>query len=285
MANCLLYSQSVAELASCRSFLFVPGLDAARIRKAVNSGADAVIFDLEDSVAESKKHEARDCLRATLTGLSAVGSWLVRVNAVSTPHFRADMEQLRGLPLDGIVVPKVSVHALRSLPGSRARPTVVALIETPAGLAQVRAIASHPAVHRLQLGAGDLSAALGLETRSDGLELLHARSALVLASALARCPPPIDSVFTSLHDLDGVERDACLSRSLGFTAKACIYPTHVDLINRVFAPSQDELDQARALVERFDAADGTGVIEFDGQMIDRPIVERARSTMERSKRG
>jgi citrate lyase subunit beta/citryl-CoA lyase len=157
-------------------------------------------------------------------------------------------------------------------------PPVLALVESAAGLRSSFEIASRPRVAALVLGAADLGAELGLEPRTDGLELLHARSTLVVDSAAAGIRPPIDVVFLDTRDADGLERETRLARSLGFGGKACIHPDQVPIVNEVFAPREDELAWAAAVLEAYEngVRQGRGAVSLEGEMIDIAVVERAR---------
>ena len=141
-------------------------------------------------------------------------------------------------------------------------------------------------VESLMLGAIDLALALGLEPRPDALELLQARSTIVLASAVARRRGPIDRVWVDVRDESGLEADCRAGRSLGFRGKACIHPAQVAIVNEVFSPSPDEVARARDVVDAYErgAAEGRGAVALDGEMIDLPVVERARHVLAEAKR-
>jgi citrate lyase beta subunit len=268
-----------APLGALRSLLFVPAINAALIGKAALSSADAVIVDLEDSVVPERKAEAREILRSTLPHRSADVVWFVRINGLTTEFAREDIELVAALALDGLVIPKVDRATIEALPPDL--PPLIGFVETARGLADACFVAAHPSVARLQLGAVDLSAELGLRPRPDGLELLHARATLVMASALGNRPPPIDSVWPQYDDLEGLERDAVLGRSLGFGAKACIHPTQVAVVNKTFRPSPREVEDACKIVEAYDGAGGEGVVSVAGAMVDLPVVVQARDVLRR----
>jgi citrate lyase beta subunit len=266
--------------AGLRSLLFVPMDDAGRARRAFDRGADAVVLDLEDGVAPGAKDDARaalcDLLREGRRGGSAV---LVRVNALDSAWGRDDLGALRDLPVDGIVVPKATPEAVRSW--AELAVPLLALVETAAGLRSAHATASDPAVHALMLGAADLGAELGLAPRPDGLELLHARSTLVVDSAAAGVRAPFDAVCLAVRETDTLVAETELAKSLGFGGKACIHPAQVAPVNSVFSPTSDELAEAREVVGAYEAAvrDGRGALTVRGQMIDLPVVARARATL------
>lgn len=264
-----------------RSVLFTPGSDETKLRRALESEADAVVADLEDAVAPAEKA----CARATVVGsfgASGAGARLVRVNGFDTPYFEDDVAILDGLELDGVVLPMASPEGVAAL--APAGLPIVAVVETAMGVRLAYEIASSPGVVALLLGAVDLGAELGLETRSDGLELQYARSKLVVDSIAAGIRAPIDCVHLELGDDTGLESQALLARSLGLRGKACIHPDQVGIVNRAFASRPDEVEWARRVVEAASAglAGGRGVVVLDGAMVDAPVVARARRIIEES---
>lgn len=269
---------------TARSFLFAPGNDERKLRKALSSGADAVVADLEDAVTPAEKRAARALAVRVLAEADGDALRLVRVNAAGSEWITDDIEAVRSVGLDGLVLPKAEAAAVGTIEGLGL--PVVAIVETPAGLRGAFELAVTPAVEALVLGAVDLGLALGLEPREDGLELLFARSSLVVDSAAAGLRGPIDQVWTTLQDDAGLQRDCALARSLGFRGKACIHPEQVPVVNDAFSPSGDELARARDVVRAFEdaAANGRGTVAFDGEMIDLPVVERARQLLADAKR-
>lgn len=269
---------------SARSFLFAPGNDERKLRKALSSDADAVIADLEDAVTPSEKGAARALAVRVLAEADGDALRLVRVNAAGSEWVADDVEAVGSIGLDGLVLPKAERAGVDAVQGLGL--PVVAIVETPAGLRDAFELAATPVVQALVLGAVDLGRALGLEPREDGLELLFARSSLVVDSAAAGLRGPIDQVWTTLSDDAGLRRDCELARSLGFRGKACIHPEQVPVVNDAFAPSVEELARARDVVRAFEdaAASGRGAVAFDGEMIDLPVVERARQLLAEAKR-
>jgi citrate lyase subunit beta/citryl-CoA lyase len=263
----------VASLDGARSYLFVPATDARRVDKALASDAHAVIVDLEDAVAEDAKDEARRLVAQRLRERRAgTGAQLVRINGLDTAHARGDLAAIDGLALDAIVVPKAEPQPIQALPPSG--PPVIALIETAAGLRRAHETATRPRVSRLMLGVVDLAAQLGATPGPDGRELLHARSALVVDAAAAGLPGPIDGPCTAIGDEAALRAETEAAKALGFAGKACIHPAQLATVHDVFTPSAEELDWARRVVA---AADGSrGAVALDGQMIDAPVVARAR---------
>ena len=265
------------ELTHLRSLLFAPGSDERKLTKALVSAADAVVCDLEDAVAPADKETAREIVARVLSEVSEAGpARLVRINAAGTPWFADDVALTATLALDGLILPKASPEAVAALgPGG---PPVLAIVETALGLRQAFEIASQPRVGALILGAVDLGAEVGLETRPDGQEILYARSKVAIDSTAAGLRGPFDAVHLDFQDEAGLEQQSLLARALGFRGKASIHPAQIETINRVFAPSDREIEWARKIVDAFDGQ-SEGVLALNGTMVDRPVVERARRVL------
>jgi citrate lyase beta subunit len=201
---------------------------------------------------------------------------IVRINAAGTPWFAGDLALTDSLTLDGLVLPKASPEAVEALGPDG--PPVIAIIETAMGLRQAFEIASQPRVAALLLGSVDLGAEVGLETRPDGQEILYARSKVAIDSAAAGLRGPFDVVHLDFEDEAGLEQQCRLARALGFRGKASIHPAQIETINRVFAPSEQEIEWARTVVDAFDGQ-SEGVLAVNGTMVDRPVVERARRVL------
>jgi citrate lyase beta subunit len=205
---------------------------------------------------------------------------VVRVNGAETAYFQEDLALVAELELDAIVLPKATPDAVTEL--GAGPPPVIAIIETAQGLRQAYETAVEPRVEALVIGAVDLGAELGLEPRLDGQEILYARSKVVVDSAAAGVRPPFDVVHLDTRDEAGLEGECRFVRSLGFRGKACIHPAQVPIVNRVFAPSPQEIEWAQKVIAAFEAQDA-GVLALNGSMIDRPVVERARRVLEEAK--
>jgi citrate lyase beta subunit len=243
-----------------------------------------VVADLEDAVAPAEKTAARELACRLLAETASPCGKAVRVNGADTGHFEADLAAISELALDAIVLPKASPGAVEAM-GTEG-PPVLAIVETAQGLRLAYEIACAPRVASLVLGAVDLGAELRLEPRPDGQEILYARSKLVVDSVAAGKPGPFDVVYLGTRDEEGLEREALLARSLGMRGKACIHPAQLPVVNRVFAPSEEQLAWARSVIETYDEAlaEGRGAVALDGEMIDAPVVERARRLLERANR-
>jgi citrate lyase beta subunit len=266
-------------LASARSFLFAPGNDEHKLRKALASDADVVVADLEDAVSFEHKDAAREVVRRVIADEPSEALVAIRVNGADTSFFGADVQLVDELRPHVLVLPKATPGGVDGL--GRDGPPVVAIVETADGLREAYEVASRRRVEALIVGTIDLGVELRLEQRADGLEILFARSKAVLDSAAARIRAPIDRVWNDVRDGVGLEADARFARSLGFRGKACVHPDQVEVVNRVFTPSEGELAQARRVVEAYEQAvgEGAGVTALDGEMIDLPVVERARQVL------
>ncbi|MGH3518699.1 MAG: HpcH/HpaI aldolase/citrate lyase family protein [Haloechinothrix sp.] len=259
----------VAQVRDARTLLFAPGNRPDRFARAHEAAPGLVVLDLEDAVAAADKAAAR----------SHVAEWLaaghrcaVRINAPGTECYDEDMRAIAGHDC-AVMVPKAEdVEQLRELAGRlTASSCVIALIETAAGVLGARAIASAPGVQRLAFGSFDLAAQLGVAP-GDQLAMASSRSALVLASGAAGIAPPVDGVTGDVHDADVVRDDVEHARRLGFTGKLCIHPRQVAVAEEALRPTDDEVHWARSVV---DTAGTEGVAVLNGQMIDKPVVDRA----------
>lgn len=202
---------------------------------------------------------------------------VVRINGADTEWFEDDLALVADLELDALILPKSSPEAAALL-GTEG-PPVIAIVETAQGLRRAYETAASPRVAALIIGAVDLGAQLGLEPRPDGLEILHARSRVVVDSAAAGIRPPFDIVHLDIADDVGLEAECAFARSLGFRGKVCIHPQQVPIVNRAFAPSEREVAWAQRVVDEFEAS-GAGVLKVNGEMIDLPVVQRARKILE-----
>ncbi|MBA0126803.1 CoA ester lyase [Haloechinothrix sp. YIM 98757] len=270
-------SSAVERARDARTWLFVPGDAPDRFAKAEAASPDVVVIDLEDAVAEPRKHDAR----------SAAAEWLdtghpaaVRVNPPDT-EWHADDISMVGSRECIVMVPKsedaASIEQLTTLlaPGSCA----VALIETAKGVSGAESLAMASGVERLAFGSFDLAAQLGVAA-SDATAMAYPRTALVLASAVAGLAPPVDGVCGQLTDDAPLREETALAARLGFAGKLCIHPRQIPIVTEGLSPTESELRWARAVV---DAERHDGVAVLDGQMVDKPVVERARRILRLSR--
>ena len=255
-----------------RSYLYVPGNRPDRFPKAVSSGADAVIVDLEDAVGAEEKAQARAAAARWLSEAPAVPVW-IRVNN-SHGLLVDDLAMVAGSRAAGAVIPKVTVDACDA-----AAVPVQALIETAAGVQTVARIALHPRVVRLALGEADLCAELGVDPAPDMRELWAIRSDVVVASAAAGLEPPVGPAATVMDDADALERTSRQLRRQGFGARSIVHPSQIAAVHAAFTPSEEEISGARRLVEAFVAAGGGPTI-VDGRFVDRATARLAQRVLD-----
>lgn len=263
------------------ALLFCPADRAERFAKAAER-ADAVILDLEDAVAPDAKTAARRNLADVLLDPDRT---IVRVNSADSVHFEADLEALEATPYRTVMLAKAeSAEQLALLRAYR----VIALCETAAGVLAAPSIAAEPNAVALMWGAEDLVASLGgtSSRKDDGAYravVLHARSSVLLAAG-ARGKSAIDAVYTAIPDLDGLSAESLDAVASGFAAKACIHPSQVAAVRAAYAPSDDAVAAARALLAAA-VASGSGVFQYQGRMIDGPILRHAEAVLRRAALG
>src|SRR5947209_15761565 len=278
-----------------RSFLFAPGNHARRVEKALSLDADAVILDLEDAVATAEKRATRDAVTAALARPRRALLY-VRVNAVDTEFCYGDLAAIVRLGLDGIILPKVESAAglatadwllaqLERDQGLVPRAIdLVPIIETARGLSQIDAIlAAGTRGKRIAFGAGDFTLDVNMAWSRGEAELAYARAKIVTASRAAGIEAPFDTVWVDLADEEGLEASARTALGFGFQGKMCIHPNQIAVVNRVFTPSEAEIEFAERVVAAFARAEaeGSAAIQLDGKFIDYPIVYRAQRVLKK----
>ncbi len=273
-----------------RSLLFAPANRHDLIHKFVRYRCDAFAIDLEDGTPLAEKASARAGLAAAVSHLreQRVQALLfVRVNDPRSPLMDADVTAALDADIDGIMVPKLSAlsdlqrldMALRSAGQGRPRAiTLIGLVETAAGVLHVDRLAASGDSHlsALAFGAEDFITDIGGTRTAQGLEVLYARSRVVLA-ARATGLSALDQVFVDIRDEEGFRRDAQMGRQLGYSGKMCVTPRQAEIANEVFAPSPAEVERSRRLIQAYARAkaEGRGTIEFEGGMVDEPLLRRA----------
>jgi len=271
-----------------RSALFTPGNEAARLRKAVTSGADVGIFDLEDSVPAARTGEAREIVREALEELAGRARIWLRVHAAPSHEMAEDLRTMPLSVLEAVVLPKAShrddVETCRRAMKRASVPAelpVVPIIESAAGVLGCGAIAEATGVACLALGRFDLAADLGIDPDGSSAALAMARAAVVLASTAVRLDPPLDSPWLKITDLDGLRGAAERARADGFGGMLAIHPSHVTTVNEVFSPTAKELAWAQGIVASSAEAQsaGLGAYTRNGEMVDEAIVKRARAIL------
>ena len=279
-----------------RSKLFVPGTRPELFAKALAGEADAVSIDLEDAVTEGRKGEARATVAAWLRERPDARGKLVivRVNAMDTPHFEADLAAVVQPGLDVLNLPKPeSADAVRAAAAALARaerengvtrPVRLLLnVETPRALREAAALATaDPRVMGLQVGLADLFEPLGI-ARTEAAAVQQVLLAVRLAAGEAGVAA-YDGAFADVRDTEGFLAEARLARGLGYAGKSCIHPSQVPLANTAFRPSDDEIAHALKVSRAAAEAGGKGAYLVDGRMVDRPFLQRARAVIEMAER-
>lgn len=279
-----------------RSLLFAPGNHARRVEKALTLGADAVILDLEDAVANAEKVASRELVVKALRAPRRCQGY-VRVNSLSSSWSHGDFMAVVTAGVDGIVLPKVETAAdlqtgewlLQTLENERGLPPggidLIPIIETGLGFSNIKAIAQAARrTRRLSFGAGDFTLDVGITWSAAETELLPYRSSFVVESRAAGLEPPLDTVWVALKDDQGFRRSVQHVKDIGFQGKLCIHPDQVPVVNEQFRPSEKEVARAHRVVEAFVEAerDGLAAIQVDGQFVDYPIVYLARRVIARA---
>ncbi len=274
-----------------RSMLYIPGNSPGMIQNAAVFGADMVMIDLEDAVALSEKDAARDIAAGFLRDYD-FGDLpvVVRINGADTPHFEADLEAIVPLKPFAVRLPKCQSPAdvttvdarMGEIEGRFALPVgavpIHAMLESALGIENAYAIATASSrVKALTLGGQDLTADLGIQKTRDGWEFFYARSRVVMAAKAAGIDA-FDTVWTDFNDPEGLFRETRQIVELGFTGKAAIHPSQVEIIHRAFRPDAKEVRKAERIVAAALEAErqGRGVVAVDGKMVDGPIIARAR---------
>jgi citrate lyase beta subunit len=280
-----------------RALLYMPGDDRHKIEKALTLGVDCICMDMEDGVALNRKAEARRTSAAALRELDFGRSEkLARINAAGSGLEAEDIEAVLPFHPDGVVIPKVEtpeqiqwasekieaaelangwpIHSIALLAG----------VETPKAIMNLKEIASHPRLEALIFGGEDYAASVGATRTPGAEELLYARSAVVTACA-AYALQAIDMVSVDFKDLESLRREARFGAQLGYAGKQVIHPSQVALVQEAFTPDEAAIASARRLVEAFDAhqAQGSGAFALDGRMIDMPLVKAAKGVLERAR--
>ena len=278
-----------------RTMLFLPGNSPNMIMNGGLLGEDSIIFDLEDAVAPDQKDAARELVSHALRHLDfGKCEIIIRINALGTPFWEEDLEDMIPLKPDVIMPTKVSdasyiktlsdrmsvIEEKNGLQSGSIK--LIPLLETTLGIENAYEIAAASRrMEALYLGAEDLTADLRCPRTKEGDEIAYARGRMVCAARAAGIEA-YDTPFTDVEDLEGLERDARLAKGMGYTGKAVISPRHIACVNRIFSPSPKEIAYAKDVFEAIRQAreQGKGAISLRGKMIDAPIVQRARLVLE-----
>lgn len=277
-----------------RSYLFVPGTNQNIIKKAITSDADCVILDLEDAVALSEKESARETVKKELINFSKEKDLIVRINDLNTPYWEKDLICAITNGAKGVMVSKAETEGEMRMLCKKVRDVlaesprefeVIPLIETAKGVQFAYAISSiDDMISRLAFGSIDFSLDINCELTPNGLELLFARSQIVIASKAAGIGSPIDAVYPDLNNEDGLEMEAKFGKQLGFKSKLIIHPKQIQIVHKTFTPSKEEIVSAHEIVKAFEAAEKNGVasITVNNRLVDYPVYKKAKSIVAHS---
>ncbi|MBO0726519.1 MAG: CoA ester lyase [Blastocatellia bacterium] len=281
-----------------RSLLYVPGISERMILKARDSAADGLILDLEDGVAPNQKLEARATVVRLLNEIDFGGKEIfVRINALATEWGLEDARSVAAVGAPGLVIPKCeSVEEVTTVApvlqskyhqpiGGQSR-KLLCQIETSRGVFASREIAeSNELLAGLMFGAADLARDLGAVLSEDETEVLFARSHVLLAARAAGVAA-YDSPHFAIDDLEGLRRRSIAARNLGYDGKTAIHPSHIQIINEIFAPTAEQIAEAQRVIEAMEAAqaEGLGAIRLDGRMIDQVHLSAAKKVLEKARR-
>ncbi|HHV14720.1 MAG TPA: CoA ester lyase [Acholeplasmataceae bacterium] len=273
-----------------RSLLFVPGDNPGMLQSAGVYNADSIIIDLEDSISLPNKDSARILVNEFLKDHKLKKEVIVRINSFDSPYYKEDLELLVSDNIDTILLPKANLENTVKLDAmlskleheKKLKKTIkiIPLIEQVASLLEVEEIALLNRVDGILLGAEDLTTDMGVERTKKGLEIFYPRAKVAMACINAGIEA-IDTPFTDTRDFIGLEEDCHMSKGLGFKAKSAIHPNHIDIINNVYSPSKEEIVYAIQVLEM--AKTNKGAFSINNKMIDKPVIERAKKTIENAK--
>ena len=279
------------EVEPLRTLLSVPGNRQKMIDKARHLPADVLILDLEDSIPQSEKAAARTMVRESIAGMALAGQQVfVRINSIASGLALEDLEAVIVPGIDGINQPKPAtasdvievadtierLEKERGITGGHIK--LLPWVETAKGLLNAFDIASaSQRVTGVVFGAEDFALDTGIMRTEEGDELLYPRTTVVIAARAAGIGA-VDTPYNNFRDRAGLEREATLARNLGFDGKFLIHPDQIAPVNRIFRPTEEEIDRARQVVAAFEEAEakGLGSTSLDGKMVDTPIANQAR---------
>ncbi|QWC00047.1 CoA ester lyase [Mycoplasmatota bacterium] len=274
-----------------RSLLFIPGNNPSMLQNADIFMSDGIIFDLEDAVNINEKDNARNLVETYFfTTKDLPKNIILRINPVNSLFIEDDLKLLLSRKIDYILLPKanmLSMYVIDKMLSSLEEKNnlkvtkLICLIEEAKGIAEVDEIAKHPRVEALLLGAEDLTNELEIERTTVGNELLYARSKVVYAAA-ANQILAIDTPFTDITDQEGLEYDCSNAKSLGMKAKTAIHPSQLETINQIFSPTKKMIHWAQGVIQTYEKV-GKGVFQYQGKMVDKPVIEKAKKLIEKAK--
>jgi len=277
-----------------RTMLFMPGNNPGMLQNAGILGADSIILDLEDAVSLTEKDSARILVREAIKNVDYRNVELVvRVNPITTEFAKVDIDVIARVKPDALMIPKATEDELKAIDElliniekeeyfKAGSIKLIPIVETAYGLQNVYSIIkSSDRIVAVLLGGEDLTSDLGIKRTKEGEEVFYARNQVATACRAMKVDS-IDTPFTDTNDFEGLEKDTRKAKSLGLTGKAVISPKHVDTIHSVYAPTADEIKHAKRVLEAMEEAEseGKGVFSLDGKMVDAPVINRAKNTVE-----
>lgn len=266
-------------------YLFVPGNDEKKIRKSLTTSCDAIIFDLEDAVQVSQKDDARNLLKNVLTNEDTIKNSnqkkFIRINSIHTPWFEDDLNLLKRLNIDGLMLPKCEdASHVKAISQACQDIEIIPLIETAQGVWNAKEIlqVSHQ-VQRLAFGAVDFALDIGVEWSVEGTERDAAMKHLVLASRFTGVDSPVDAVFPIIDDKLSLQKDATFAKKIGFYGKMVIHPKHIEWVQEIYQPTVEQIEWSKKVVKKYEESNETGAFEMDGKLIDLPVYKQAKKVL------
>lgn len=265
-----------------RSYLFIPGNTPSMLQNLDIFEADAVIIDFEDSVVSFDKDAARILVKNFLEKYHFDNTEIfIRINDAQSEFFLEDVKVTSHLPIKGYVLPKALPEHISQL-NKLTDKKIIPIIETSMGVLRMEQIAASSNIEGILLGAEDLTKELNIRRTLEGTEILYTRGKLVIVCSAYNILS-IDTPWVDKDNLEGLKQDALHAKNLGFTSKSSIHPNHVDVINTTFTPTQEEIINAKRIVKKASETN-KGAFSLDGKMVDLPIIEKAKKTLEKAKK-
>lgn len=273
---------------SYKTLLFIPGNNPGMLQNSDILGADALLIDLEDAVAINEKDAARILVGEYINSFETSADIFIRINPLDTPFFYKDLEAIKNLDIEGILLPKASVESMEVLDNFLTENNldfkIIGLIETALGLEMsLQILSKSKKIIGVLLGAEDLTLDLGAKRTKQSDEIAYARARIIAVSKALQIEA-IDTPFTDTDDIEGLKFDTLNAKDLGMSGKSLISPRHIDIVNEIFTPSKNEVNYAIRIVEGVKVANekGLGAFSLDGKMVDAPIIKRALNLLKMS---
>ncbi len=276
-----------------RSCLFIPSSNPGMLQSADIYHFDAVIFDLEDAVTMSEKESARELLKNFLAIANLKQKEImIRINSLDNDLAMVDLENIVSDEIDTIMLPKARVSDIVYLDDVltqiekkkhlKKKINIVPIIELASSLLEVEKIAEENRVDGILLGAEDLTSDMEVSRTEEGTEIFYPRARIAMVCKAFKIDA-IDTPYTNVNSLEGLEKDSLLAKGLGFNAKACIHPNQIDTINQIFSPTKQEILKAQKIIAAYEQ-EKKGAFSLDGKMIDKPIIERSMKIIAKAKK-